>query len=412
MQLVAFERGRDRNVFGVATAAPLAKSAVAVVTGGTLFHTLMLNALPYSRDEGRSSVWMDGLSNTGKPDSPAWEQDEVTQPVQRQPRGYLDLLTWQSRRILLHPIPSIDGEYVVRRAVLMKGWQFTTDFAESRHRVEPMVAFRKLSQSGNRQEVWVPAVFQRDRSLWRDSLALLQSVAGDGIRPRNVEWVNDLIVAGRLNPSKASPVRLELFGMLSDRAKPILWRHERMPLPSSYLDNGPLLDALKLALGLAESVDGVLRTSVLNLAKRVHQPGQAVVVRPAADLDVVKRLAARLDPRPAYWSRLEIPFKRLVVRLGSDVSSDDEGGVKYGMTCLPEWTDAVRRAARVSFGESLTGLVRSARTMRAAAEAEDEFNSRLFGALNGRVVANEREFWKEDLTDAANGIRAQVHRLT
>ena len=36
-------------------------------------------------------------------DVPAWELDQENVAIDRQPKGYLDLLTWQSRRIKLIP---------------------------------------------------------------------------------------------------------------------------------------------------------------------------------------------------------------------------------------------------------------------------------------------------------------------
>jgi len=58
------------------------------VRGQSLFHTLMLNLLQYDPKGGFPF-------ESEADDSPAWERDEPTQPEDRRPRGYLDLLTWQ-----------------------------------------------------------------------------------------------------------------------------------------------------------------------------------------------------------------------------------------------------------------------------------------------------------------------------
>ena len=45
----------------------------------------------------------------------AWEREAETVKDERRPDGYLDLLTWQSRRILLIPEEDDCGNTVVRQ---------------------------------------------------------------------------------------------------------------------------------------------------------------------------------------------------------------------------------------------------------------------------------------------------------
>ena len=67
----------------------------------------MLNLCRYAPEEG--DPW--DFDRNG--DIPAWERDEDTRPEDRSPNGYIDLLTWQSRRIRLHPETRHDGSAVV-----------------------------------------------------------------------------------------------------------------------------------------------------------------------------------------------------------------------------------------------------------------------------------------------------------
>src|SRR4030042_1009376 len=79
-----------------AKAAPLVKGAVCLVQGNNLFETLMLNLHCYNRDDAEPF-------DMDKDDAPAWERNEETLTQDRFPKGYLDLLTWQNRRVKLHP---------------------------------------------------------------------------------------------------------------------------------------------------------------------------------------------------------------------------------------------------------------------------------------------------------------------
>ena len=113
---ITFEKGQSEH--GSADAAPLFKGAVLLVRGNALFETLMLNLHQYSRDSGVPFAGM-------KPDDcPAWERDDATKTGDRQIAGYLDLLTWQSRRIRLIPTLDSDGGVMVQRVSVVKESNF------------------------------------------------------------------------------------------------------------------------------------------------------------------------------------------------------------------------------------------------------------------------------------------------
>ena len=86
-----------------AKAAPLNKGAVILPRGRSVFETLMLSMCRYVPEEG------DPWSFDRDRDLPAWEREGETRPEDRVPDGYIDLLTWQSRRIRLQPEPGKDG---------------------------------------------------------------------------------------------------------------------------------------------------------------------------------------------------------------------------------------------------------------------------------------------------------------
>jgi len=202
---------RDAPEHKSANAAPLAKGAIVLVRGRSLFETLLLNLHRYNPE-------VNDPFECEEDDCPAWERNEPTQPEDRYPLGYLDLLTWQSRRIRLFPDLESDGSLCVRRVVIMKGYQFPDGFTLSGR--ETMLSFSKRRNPEPGQDPFPPLAFREDRALWRDSLALFQSVAGQRYRPKILDWLNELASeeAGQII-SRSTIIPLDLLGMSSDQKK-------------------------------------------------------------------------------------------------------------------------------------------------------------------------------------------------
>ena len=372
-----FERGQDPKLFKSADAGPLTKGAVCLIRGDTLFQTLMLNLHRYHpADEEPFPVRGDDL--------PAWERDVGPRAGDRMPTGYLDLLTWQSRRIRLAPEVGPDGTVQVRRCVIMKGAQFPDGY--SRHGREPMLAFVHRQKAPAGQDPWPAVSFQPDRVVWRDSLALVQSLAEHRTRPQTVTWLHDLVAEGRLDRSRL--LAIDLLGMSVDRAKVFLWRHERLPLPLLYLDEPNLVHALEEALTAANSVHKDLCDAVDELAK--------LLLAPASD-DRQNRqplpadctaLRKHLGPARRYWARLEQPFLALLHQLPEDRSEADGESV-YGRRELDGWSLTLRRAAEAALAEATRGQDRSARGLKAAARAESFLRHRLHQTLGHGGAATD-----------------------
>lgn len=361
--LVSFEQGR--KVDRAADAAPLTKGALCLLQGSNLFQTLMLNLHPYDpEDEEPFAVRGEDL--------PAWERDVGPRAEDRTPTGYLDLLTWQSRRIRLQPEVGPDGSILVRRCVIMKGTQFPDGF--SRHRKEPMLAFEHRERAPAGQDPWPALAFQPDRVVWRDSLALLQSLAEKRSRPKTVTWLHDLVGDGLLERSRV--LTIDLLGMSVDRAKVHLWRHERLPLPLRYLDDPILVRALAEALALAENVATDLRLAAKELAKLLLAPdADDRNSRQPLEVDV-KALRDHFGAERRYWSSLEQPFLGLLHRLPDDRVEAD-GEAVYGSHELGAWSRTLARTAETSLAEVVRGLERSARGLKASAHAERFLKRRL-----------------------------------
>jgi CRISPR system Cascade subunit CasA len=319
-------------------AGPLVKEALVLVRGATLFETLALNLHRYN----------DTHPFLRRPDdAPAWERAVETQDEERRPSGYLDLLTWQSRRVRLIPDHDNMGNTVVRFVSVRKGYRFPVDFYRSD--AETMVAFQAREKPGARAatDPYPPVALQEDRAVWRDSHALFES-SDEKRRPKMLDWLNDLADEDYVARHKTRS--LDIYGLCADQAKAILWRHERLPLPLVYLNDKELRDSLKLALELADGAAGDLSESVRELAKKLRTP----------------ELAKHLAPTRLYWAHLETRFLRFL----SDAPVNRSAA-------FATWHDEVRSVAVESLMEAVRGLDTSARLLEATVVAERVLYGRL-----------------------------------
>jgi len=358
--LVSFVRKADRS----ADAAPLASAAVVLVRGETLTETLLLNLHQYDQDEDEPFPF------TGR-DVPAWESDGETTAEDRVPVGYLDLLTWQSRQILLIPETAQNGSTVVSSVVIMKGNQFPDDWPHRRR--EPMVAFRRSKKPSCVRDSWLPISFRPGRAVWRDSGALLQFQVEQDLstRPRLFRWLNNLMDNDAL--PETSVFSFDVFGQATDKASVLLWRHERLPLPAAYLAEPILTARLQEALKVAEDLYFKLRISAQDVLKKGLGIGNAS-----------PHLAA-LERR--FWAVLELDFLPFFRSLPQDRRISEDGSVSFGDTKLGDWTDAVRQTALQCFQEFSFGLGATARVTIATARFENRLRSTLPAVKTGAVQA-------------------------
>lgn len=351
--LVSFRK--DEKEHKSANAAPLANSAVALVRGDTLWATLMLNLHQYDGQEVPFA--------TNRAEQPAWERDAPTRPGNRELTGYLDLLTWQSRQVRLF------GEgtpLVIRQVAILKGYQFPQ--VGYRHGKETMLAFRGNPEAKDNQDPWPALAFREGRIVWRDSTTLLQSAPKQRARPRMLDWLAELVDAGGLE--RANTLSLDLYGLASDQAKPLFWRHERLPLPLAYLNSPALMEQISFALGLAEEGKNTLNRGVQVLAERSLVPYPPADGIGKDDRDRAKDIAKEWDAERRYWTRLDLAFRQLLQALPDDYDPLND---EYGAQQMPNWLTIVQQAARDSFDEVVRSLDGSGRWLRAVAIAGRSF---------------------------------------
>jgi CRISPR system Cascade subunit CasA len=325
-----------------------ARGVLFLVQGDTLFETLGLNMLRYPTEDSVMPHYPD--------DRPAWEMDDPFTPDRSRPRGYLDYLTWQNRRILLIPEAGAVG-VAVRQMTLAPGLRLDSEV------LDPMKHYRVDQQRG-----YLVQRFNEERALWRDSSALFRLQDSNYRPPHTFRWLSELVIdAGYLQAAQTR--RYLALGMANNQAKVDFYRSESCPLPLRYLAEQALVERLDEALKMAEDVRGQLWGAARTLA--------TLLLSPQADADSGRQSppeAIRLTDQWAierdYLSRLEVPFRRAV----EDLPGDAEG-------VLAGWRATLRRAAWAAFDRVARDLEHDARHLKAAVRARDQLAAGLGKAL-------------------------------
>jgi CRISPR system Cascade subunit CasA len=369
-----------------AQGSPLLKSAVCLVTGKNLFETLMLNWHLYNREAEQPFEFRGD-------DKPAWERDEPVTYSTRRPDGWVDLLTWQCRRILLRPETSPDGRVMVTQAALMQGYRLPDSFDP--HISETMVAY-SVYRNASAGNPWLPISLNPNKAIWRDSHALFQSFDVDHSRPRTLNWLGTLVAESQLRfaqNSKALP--LKVLGITPDQANIEDWRTETLTLPQLFLDRPELAERateiLRRELEYAEHMAHLLEPRLLNIPhkdKRLKVAGPSPIRILAsellslgerdADSKAVGALGRHISPVINYWAVLEEPFRTFLLALADDIYPNQFGDLAERGDAARGWSEEIDRVTRRCFDEVVTGLANSGRALRAAALARQQF--RLFSS--------------------------------
>jgi CRISPR system Cascade subunit CasA len=250
----------DRSIPGSksAEAAPTLKAILCAVAGHNLFETLLLNLRRY--DPLREIPF----GNSG--DIPAWESSHPAQVRQRPPAGWLDLLTWQSRRILLCPAGDSDAP-VVTRVVVMKGEHILPAFSLAGR--DSMIGWHRLADPRPGADPWIPVSIREGKAIWRDAHTLFGEFAEHSSRPPILNWLGELADVVLQEDRRYV---LDVAGLCSDRAKLFSWHAEHLPLPASFLTRPALCAQIQLAIEHAEGGETTLRKAAYSLAAHLLVP--------------------------------------------------------------------------------------------------------------------------------------------
>jgi CRISPR system Cascade subunit CasA len=351
--LHAHEQNRQADKF--AADGPVARAALSLNQGRNAFETVMLNMVDYLPSAREDQPFKSDVD-----DLPAWEQDQHASVCTRSPHGYLDWLTWQSRRVLLLPLH--DGEPGVARCVLMTGARLPVGvFA---HEFEQMAAIRLNAKAKDGQDPLPLLTYRADRAIWRDAMTLLTRAskqADESGAPKTLRTLNSRRRLVRDLPG----LPLRTFGVLFKvgQMMVILWRAERLPAPLEYIADEDLQSRLQQAIRYVEGVSLALNRATREYAQRVLAPGSDSGGR-SGDKAAITNLSNSIGASYDYWADLEPAFQIFLRDQAAEGPSDphSEGP---GAESLHSWMDAVARSARTAYTAATT-TGGSARSLRAA----------------------------------------------
>ncbi len=299
------------------------------VVGQTLARTLAMAQFPLP-------------SSIAKLDLPTWEQplptEEDITATPPYPAGAAHLFSWPSRSVLLLPEP--DG------SVSSVRWAEGLEFTPVEQLADPMES-RRPGVNGP-----VSFHFSDARSTWRG----LHAMTADTGKPAAT-----LLHAASVTRAAGEPrvARVRVAGLLTDKAKLVLWRQEDFVLPLDIATDAQRSATVTQMIKLAEDCGRSLRFAVRQLAH--HRLG---LTKAKPSPDAVKQLAASLPGEFQFWADLEPLFAREMLELGGDVEPAIVGA---------HWRGCCRTALVRAWEASVHALGSRGTSLAAAGAANKDF---------------------------------------
>ncbi len=359
--------GRITNSADPAHHAQLLNGLIVLLRGQNLFETLVFSMPVYDNQT------LLGVPAGGAPDVPAWEMPPPTQ-TKRVARGWVDILTWQSRRILLIPT-YIDAQWMVKWVIVSGG--YALDMPDFR---DPM-QFQKIIK-GNKQLLKIDA----QRAVWRDIIpCLLNQVVARGLdfqiqQPQCLHELEELNLFG----NRWSP-HIQIIGVASDRAKMELWRQETLDVSANVFVDSELSKYVDQALGQCNKGDLCLSTACYALAEAMLARGGQRKIKS----EDIRGLMASWGWQVKYWGNLEVHYhsrvlRRLEALIGRDLTEVMDDVVQPIIT---EWQAFLVRYVRDVFGE-IASATHHAHSLRAYSIARGRLEGQLH--YHGLIRKEER----------------------
>jgi CRISPR system Cascade subunit CasA len=246
------------------------------------------------------------------------------------------------------------GETVATGVFLTQG-----DKDEPVVKSDPLMATVVSNKKGN-----YPYGFRANRVLWRDSnliLKLYRDNTGGG--PRTFWWIRDFAPMYINGDLEGLTEEVDVFGMVNDKAKVELWRHERMPIYLSFLlGKQERLDMLETLLQFAEQQEWILKNATKTVAEfLLSPPAPGTDAKPNADPKAVSSLRNTLEAELRFWVDLEPIFFQFMAELASAPQAEWQD-----LQWI--WADRIYRTALDTFNSTTSMLDEDARQLRAVAE--------------------------------------------
>jgi len=293
--------------------APLVAGIPTLLSGESLYETIVLNLLTY---QGDRPIPRPEPQN----DIPIWERTSERRTERIKASGYLDYLTAPARHIRL--IPSL-AEHGVRVSSLYIAQGVAPD-----NSVEPWFFFRESPKTPG--QCYAPQL-DPDRAIWRDADAIFAGAYKESGRSEDRRPAQFRQLSVYLSDSRRR-LACEIIALANSKATPTFWRQETMSFPSPLLENEDLMAAVDAGLGWAESVGGVLQNAARTFCAEVlgKNPNPSEVNEMLRSTGVTR----------AYFAQLEVPFRRWLSRIDEEKARG-------------EWIESIREAARGAFEVSV-----------------------------------------------------------
>ena len=319
-----------------ATASPLRAGLQALVLGSTLFESLLLNLLIYDPAKGRPFA----SAHKNASDAPSWELEPqpqrlaMTKEPVNQPRGWLELLTWQSRRLELHRDAAGMVSGVVR--AVGQGLELPENI------VDPFV-LRKQTDKGV-----ITVGLNPERAVWRDLTSLVRSTSAefDRLRPLNVAELYSDTAPKETGRAHVPP--MSLFGLAGDQARVEMVRAETFPLPRAVLEDPHSGETMRELMKLSDGVSFDVRSALRVLA------AHSLRASGNADKDDISKLVDALGAERPFWERLRPAFDQL---LGSGISVEGAAAYRTAIRMTAEKTVEHAAASLGTAGRHLAAAV-------------------------------------------------------
>lgn len=328
---------------GYSFTAPLVGTVQVYLVRPTLFETLLANLL--TRDHRHFQE--------GELGRPSWEGPgpRTASSDPEVPGGYLAAMTMPTRFLRLIP-EQVDGELRVR-------WMYTAPGRKLDRTVydEPF----SLRRVHREKELIYPISLNPERDLWREGGALfgwrehqVESRAGQDLRPLNLRQACLL----REQLARNGTLRVSLFGLANEKAKPLSWTRSDLPCPVCLLADEEKVDLLIETLGDLEAGGTLLWRSFRNLAHDALATEQK-----APDPNDEKRIQKKMFRNSGFW-----------IRVGEGLETFLEDLENDGEKARSRWIEAMKQIARESFREAISAVPGSEwRRLRAHARVERRF---------------------------------------
>lgn len=325
--------------------------------GDSLFETLALNLVIYYRNKPMPVQDDEGVSL----DKPFWERETLEEATENDkdgtiPLGYLDYLTWQSRRIKLLPE---DDFQTVKFCQLQQNFKLK----EGLNIFDPFKVYVEGEKGLYALDI------RTDKALWRNSHTIFQqnvSVDENANVFKHLSNISSAISNNEIEGRKT--YSLAIFGIVNDQANVETWTHENLPIPLDYFDDDDLCGLLEKAIQFAEQKDGIagtLRAGIKELAK------------------LLETSVANLSAMPIYWSTLELEFQRLLLNLPKEKD-----------VVMKEWFGLVLQTADDAFRQTAKGFSGTAKEQEAIVKAEVEFRKQ-----KNILLSKHKSDWGEYLPE-------------